>query len=66
MKLIIKNRNIINDRRIKLNHLRHDASKMSNLLLDSIHEEVIDSYHSQIEGQLEIPGIKSFVKKKLR
>ena len=65
-KIIIQKRDIINDMRVKVNHLRHEESKMSKMLLDSIHEEVKDSYYSEIEGQLEIPGVRSYVKKKSR
>jgi len=65
-KLIDKNRNIINDRRSKLNQLRHEGNKLSRMLLDSIYEEVKDSYCSELDGQLEIPGVKSYVKRKNR
>lgn len=56
----------ISDNNIKLNHLKYEADSLSKLVLHSIHDDVISSCDREIEGQLVISGVNTFVRKKCR
>lgn len=62
-KLIEDNYKKIRDNRRKISYLNKEKNKFSNLLLESIHEDVINSYKGEIEGQLMIPGVKTLVRR---
>lgn len=62
-KLVKGNYDKISDIRRKISCLNKEKNKLSNLLLESIHEDVINSYDGEIEGQLMIPGFKTLVRR---